>query len=118
MDGARALLVAGLLIVRLLPHRMLDVDAGVCLFRRLTGRPCPTCGLTRSWSAATRLDVRESTAWHPLGIPALVGAVVLATTPPASLERPETRRWAAAAAAIWLAVWAVRFVRPPGRLRR
>jgi hypothetical protein len=118
MDGARALLLLAVVGARLLPRRVLDADAGICLFRRLTGRPCPACGLTRSWSAATRADVRESAAWHPLGIPAMLAALAVTALPRTALERPATRRWAAVAAVIWLSVWAVRFVRPPARLRR
>src|SRR5262245_6439582 len=118
MDGVRWLLLAGFVAARILPRRVLDADAGICLFRQLTGRPCPTCGLTRSWSAAARFDARESAAWHPLGIPALLATVAVATglaTP--TLEDERTRRWAGAAAAVWLGVWAIRILRPPARLR-
>jgi hypothetical protein len=119
MDGTRALLLAAVVAVRLMPRRLLAADPPVCIFRQVTGRPCPACGLTRSWSAATRLDVAESAAWHPLGIPALLGAFVVASgavTP--DLGDTRTRRWAAVGAAAWIGVWLVRFVRPPTRLRR
>ena len=120
MDGARALVLLALLAARLAPRSLLAADVGVCPFRLVTGRPCPACGLTRSWSAATRLEVRESAAWHPLGIPALLGALAVSSgvVAPPSLEGPAARRWAAAAGAVWLGTWAVRFVRPPARLRR
>ena len=120
MDGTRALVVLAVVAARLAPRSLLAADAVICPFRLVTGRPCPACGLTRSWSAATHLDVRESAAWHPLGIPLLVGALAVSSGVFAapSLESPATRRWMAAAAAIWLATWAVRFVRPPDRLRR
>jgi len=118
MDGTRALVVLAILGARLAPRSLLAADTLICPFRRLTGRPCPACGLTRSWSAATHLDVRESAAWHPLGIPMLVGALAVSGVAPGSLEGPEARRWAAAATAIWLSTWAVRFARPPDRLRR
>ena len=120
MDGVRWLLLAGFVAARVLPRRLLDGDAGICLFRRVTGRPCPACGLTRSWTAAARLDARESAAWHPLGIPLLIGAIALASgvaAPATGLDDARPRRLAAAGAAVWLAVWAIRFVRPPARLR-
>ena len=120
MDGARGLVVLAVVAARLAPRSLFAADVGLCPFRLVTGRPCPACGLTRSWAAATRLDIRESAAWHPLGIPALLGALALSSgvfVPP-SLESPTGRRWAAVAGAIWLGTWAVRFVRPPDRLRR
>jgi Protein of unknown function (DUF2752) len=119
MQGARAILLAAVVASRLMSRRLLDADPPVCVFRQVTGRPCPACGLTRSWSAAARLDVAESAAWHPLGIPALVGALMVASgavTP--DLADARTRRWAAAGAAMWLGVWFLRFARPPARLRR
>jgi hypothetical protein len=119
MDGTRALVVLAVLAARLAPRSMLAADAVICPFRLVTGRPCPACGLTRSWSAATHLDVRESAAWHPLGIPTLVAALAMSSgLAPRSTEGPAARRWAAIAGAVWLATWAVRFVRPPDRLRR
>jgi hypothetical protein len=118
MDGVRSLLVAAFVFARLLPRPLLEADAGICPFRRVTGRPCPACGLTRSWTAAARLDVGESVAWHPLGIPALLGTIVAASgVANPTLEDERTKRWAAAAAVAWLAVWAARFLRPPARLR-
>jgi uncharacterized protein DUF2752 len=118
MDGVRWLLVAAFVLARLLPRPVLDADARVCLFRLATGRPCPACGLTRSWMAAARLDVGESVAWHPLGIPALLGTIAAASgVANPTLDDERTRRWAAAAVVAWLAVWAVRFLRPPARLR-
>ena len=119
MDGARALVLLAVLAARLAPRSLPQPMSG-CPFRLVTGRPCPACGLTRSWAAATRLDVRESAAWHPLGIPALLGALAVTSGvfAPRSLEEPGTRRWASAAGAVWLGTWAVRFVRPPDRLGR
>ncbi len=38
-----------------------------CAFRRVTGTPCPGCGLTRSWVALGRGAVSESLAFHRLG---------------------------------------------------
>ncbi|MDD2955721.1 MAG: DUF2752 domain-containing protein [Oscillospiraceae bacterium] len=37
-----------------------------CLFKRLTGVPCPSCGMTRAWFAVLRLDLAGAFALHPL----------------------------------------------------
>jgi hypothetical protein len=39
----------------------------VCAFKRVTGLPCPGCGLTRSWVAAVHGDLAASLAFHRLG---------------------------------------------------
>lgn len=49
----------------------------VCVFRLLTGLPCPLCGLTRSVGAALNGDWTGSFRFHILGL-ALVVAVVAA----------------------------------------
>jgi hypothetical protein len=38
----------------------------ICLFKRLVGRPCPGCGLTRASLSALRGDWRGAFRWHPL----------------------------------------------------
>ncbi len=37
-----------------------------CLFRSLTGLPCPTCGATRAVLALSRLRLAEAAAHNPL----------------------------------------------------
>jgi Protein of unknown function (DUF2752) len=44
-----------------------------CLFRELTGLPCPTCGTTRAALALARLDLSGAIAFNPL---ATLGALV------------------------------------------
>lgn len=46
------------------PHR---VSVSDCAFRNLTGYPCPTCGLTRSFYAMTRLNLSDAFMYHPFG---------------------------------------------------
>jgi hypothetical protein len=43
-----------------------------CVFKNLTGRPCPGCGLTRSIVAAAHGDVTQSFHFHRLGLLTLV----------------------------------------------
>lgn len=43
-----------------------------CLFRALTGLPCPGCGMTHAWRALLHGDWLASWRFHPLGIPAFL----------------------------------------------
>lgn len=45
-----------------LPTRWLASAPTVCLFRRVTGRPCPGCGMTRALSRLAHGDLRG--AWR------------------------------------------------------
>ena len=39
----------------------------LCLFRNITGIPCPGCGMTRSLIATGHLHFEDALAFHPLG---------------------------------------------------
>ncbi len=58
------------------PDRPLPVD--VCLWHRLTGQPCLTCGLTRAACLFARGLWRESLAMHAAGWLLLSGLIVAA----------------------------------------
>jgi hypothetical protein len=58
------------------PDRPLAVD--VCLWHRVTGWPCLTCGLTRATCLFARGLVRESLAMHAAGWLLLSGLAVAA----------------------------------------
>jgi hypothetical protein len=47
----------------------IDAASGtdVCLFRRVTGIPCPSCGSTRSILHISRLEFREALYANPIG---------------------------------------------------
>ena len=47
------------------PRRPLPLDA--CLLHRLTGLPCPTCGLTRAVCLFAQGQWRDSLGMHPAG---------------------------------------------------
>lgn len=38
-----------------------------CIHEQLTGQPCPTCGLSRSFSSMIRLDFLRAEQWNPFG---------------------------------------------------
>lgn len=87
----------------------------LCPLRRLTGLPCPGCGLTRSWVHATHGWWRESFAAHPFGVVALAAAVALVVSVAVALVRGRAlpdldavvrRPWVRVVVAAWL-VWAV-----------
>jgi hypothetical protein len=85
-----------------------------CLFRRLTGIPCPLCGLSRASLALVRGDWREVFRMHPLA-PLLAlecGAVWLASGAWAAgwrLPQPQIERYAErvilANAALFVLLW-------------
>ncbi|MBQ8498051.1 MAG: DUF2752 domain-containing protein [Clostridia bacterium] len=37
-----------------------------CLYKAISGIPCPTCGITRAYLALLRLDIQAAFAYHPL----------------------------------------------------
>lgn len=37
-----------------------------CLFRHMTGIPCPGCGLSRAWLSALRLELSAAVHHHPM----------------------------------------------------
>ena len=50
----------------------------VCLFKAITGLPCPTCGSTRAAGCLARGDVAGALAMNPLTTLALFGLLVWA----------------------------------------
>lgn len=51
----------------------------LCMFRRITGRPCPTCGTTRLIVSASSGEFHEAAAHNPLVFAlAVVGLALLA----------------------------------------
>ena len=107
-----------LLAAAVLPPRLVSEGPVLCPFRRATGLPCPTCGLTRSWTSLAHLRVRDAFAYHPLGPVTFVGAGWLALG--GRLHAPKAdedfeRKLASVAVAAWLAVWVGRLVRSARR---
>lgn len=45
----------------------IDHLPSVCPFHRLTGLPCPGCGLTRAFVCLAHGRFMESLHWHPIG---------------------------------------------------
>lgn len=122
----RQVAIGLLVIARLVPRGLLHQAPTVCPVRLATGRPCPTCGLTRSWQATMHGRLGDALRWHPMGPLTVAGAIWLAADAEAEarLERA-SRPVQAALATAWLATWLWRLrsgshgsgapVRSPGR---
>jgi hypothetical protein len=109
----RELAAAGVLAAAFIPQRFFRHTPTVCTFRLVTGRPCPTCGMTRSWSAAAHLDIGEAFREHPFGPPSLVAAALIAFAPPGVFDRPVFRSPLVIVplGALWIGVWLARLMR-------
>ena len=104
-----AILVAGAVV---LPGALVRGSPVICPFRRVTGLPCPACGLTRSWQAAAHLRLRDSIGYHPLGAATFLGAVAIALDDRDGVQRLADRRGVQlSAAALWVASWLWRVTR-------
>ncbi len=96
-------------------HRIGDT----CAWIQLTGQPCPSCGMTRSFAHAARLHLVRSWLYNPGGLTlfawitaaGVVGAVRLVTRDP--------RRWSPSPAAMmaWILSWAFGLYLLPWMLR-
>ena len=108
----RAAAVGALIGAVLLPDRVVQEGPVLCLFRQVTGRPCPSCGLTRSWQAIGHGRIGDGLAAHPFGPLTMLAAAWLASD--ASRERRlegADRRWGQVAAAVWIGAWVWRLSR-------
>ena len=80
-QATRRAVLAGavLLVAAVLPVSAVDSGPVVCPVRRLTGRPCPGCGLTRSLNRTLHGRLGQAAAAHPAGpaAAALLGAWAL-----------------------------------------
>jgi Protein of unknown function (DUF2752) len=92
-----------------------------CLFRELTGLPCPTCGTAHAALALARLDLPGAVAFNPLAtLGALVfllggAAAAVAALAGRPLSEPRLSGPALRSAALLAlaANWAWLFVHPP-----
>jgi len=91
------------------------VEARVCVFARVTGKPCPGCGMTRATVSLARGEVAEAMKLHPLSpvaSPVLGGLLVLACVGYVVRGHTGIRPWVGwvvmAVSVAMLLVWAAR----------
>ena len=81
-----------------------DIDSGrvsltpTCAFRQIFGRPCPTCGLTRGFSALSHGRLDEASRYNFLSIP-IYGIFWLGAAASAFVLARSAIRWRRAGAA-------------------
>jgi hypothetical protein len=94
-----------------------EVRVPLCVFKQITGWPCPTCGTTRAVLAALRADVPGAFAMNPLmtvmamaaGAYLVYAAIVVGFRLPRFRPLPSpsaARLWRMAAIAVVTANWA------------
>lgn len=108
----RAAATAALVGAVLLPDRAVRDGPVFCLFRRMTGRPCPSCGLTRSWQAVGHGRIGDGFALHPFGpLTMLLAAWIVTDHDAARRLHDGSDRWGRYAAAAWIGAWIWRLSR-------
>ncbi len=77
------------------------------MFRRVTGLPCLTCGMSRAWLCALRLDFAGAFFWHPLfwTVPLIALALIFF-----GARRRWVRRGLIACLFLFAVVWVVRML--------
>jgi hypothetical protein len=107
-------LAAGALAASVLvPSAFVRQGPRLCAFHAVTGRSCPSCGMTRSWNAMGHGDLRSAAGYHLLGPATFVGAAALVLAGDRRVARvvePDARMRPilTALAAIWIGAWALR----------
>jgi uncharacterized protein DUF2752 len=81
-----ALLGAVAVLGGLVPRSVVSHGPSVCPIRRITGYPCPTCGMVRSWHSVLRLEPGRAVRDHPFG-PMLLAAMTAEAVSPGVVER-------------------------------
>lgn len=111
--------VLGIGIAAVLPASRIDHGPVLCPFRRLTGLPCPGCGMTRSWVHLMHGQWHAALWANPFGVVAMVAVVALAVDvvvcrlrgrPAPDLNHLLRTPPARVVVAAWLAFSAVRLV--------
>ncbi|HEY7737869.1 MAG TPA: DUF2752 domain-containing protein [Candidatus Limnocylindria bacterium] len=119
----RRLAAAALVAAAVVPSGVVREGPVVCPFRAVTGRPCPSCGMTRSWSAMGHGRFVEASGHHlfgPITFLTAAALVVGGDQRTASLLDPSGRVRTALGllGAAWAVSWVWRLATTPAEPRR
>lgn len=70
-------LLAALVVTVIVPQHIVERGPSLCLISRVIGRPCPACGMSRSWVATAHGDIPRALRWNRLGPASFTLAVAL-----------------------------------------
>ena len=103
-------LTAAVTVATLLSPESVEDLPSVCAFRRVTGLPCPGCGLTRSWVLTAHGQLRPAVSRHPFGPATFAAALLVVLRGPRAMPTSQlpvaSGRALSGLAAVWLG-WAV-----------
>lgn len=88
------LVMGGIIAYWLQPY--VEQAPTLCLFHVVTGKPCPTCGMTRATCALVHGEWAKAMHYHPLVVPfwgALVTMLWAHFVLPLSEKTERWRRW-------------------------
>lgn len=83
--------------------------ASLCVFRNLTGLPCPGCGMTRAILSIGQLRLYDAIAFHPFSPFLLAGLAYYAAVGTLPLKKHHALAGYTALTAI-MALWIVRLI--------
>jgi len=64
-------------LIHIFDHGNIEQAQSLCVFKMLTGLPCPGCGITKSLIFLYQGDLDKSLHYHLFGLPLVVGCVLL-----------------------------------------
>lgn len=116
LAALRRVAAAALVASAVLPPDLVRNGPVLCTFRAVTGRPCPSCGMTRSWNAMAHGRLREASAYHLMGpITFVAGAALVALGDQRASRIVEEQSWArpvlGTIGAAWVVAWLWRLAR-------
>lgn len=116
LELAPPLLASAGIAAAVVYDRFFDIVAGpiLCGFRRLTGLPCPGCGLTRSVVTLGNGDLKGAFEHHPLGVvfAAVLGSIIASWLIALAVNRPPrpivTSRLVSIVGLLFIVNWALK----------